>query len=344
MNYRALSVASRWLAEAGARSGVTGHYWGFKYRQGRITDIPCVVFVVPHKVDSALLPAEWRVPSDLEGVPTDVIEAEYSASAMTARRRPCEAGWSLGHVRVTAGTFGLPVRRGNDPRWLILSNNHVIANSNDATQGDAIVQPGTADGGRDPGDRFATLLEHVTINFPSGGGGKKRRGLARAWWAGVRALGNGGARLVGCPYRVHVSPSAVEQPQENLVDAAIALPIGQDVIDPVVFGQGPVAGVRDLQLGDSVVKVGRTTETTRGMVVGVAGSVQVSYGTGRTARFVDQVLIASPDGSDFSQGGDSGSAILTLDRHVGGLLFAGGGGQTIANKFSHVMALLGVRP
>jgi hypothetical protein len=104
-----------------------------------------------------------------------------------------------------------------------------------------------------------------------------------------------------------------------------------------------VLGVRDLILGDAVQKVGRTTERTYGTVEGTDGIVRVSYGDAGIAEFEDQVIIRGEDG-EFSAGGDSGSAILTLDGYVGGLLFAGGGGQTIANKFSHVQAFLGVRP
>src|SRR3546814_11925718 len=47
----------------------------------------------------------------------------------------------------------------------MLSNNHVLANSNDSAVGDAILQPGTADGGADPADRIAPLARFVEISF-----------------------------------------------------------------------------------------------------------------------------------------------------------------------------------
>jgi hypothetical protein len=40
---------------------------------------------------------------------------------------------------------------------------------------------------------------------------------------------------------------------------------------------------------------------------------------------------------------NSGSAIITEDNLLGGLLFAGGSGVTIANKISNVVSLLGIR-
>ena len=46
---------------------------------------------------------------------------------------------------------------------LLLSNNHVLANSNNAKTGDPIVQPGPTDGGRDPYDTVGTLRRFVPI-------------------------------------------------------------------------------------------------------------------------------------------------------------------------------------
>jgi hypothetical protein len=57
------------------------------------------------------------------------------------RIRPLLIGSSVGHVRVTAGTIGAFVQRGG--KTFILSNNHVLADENRGTNGDAVVQPGT---------------------------------------------------------------------------------------------------------------------------------------------------------------------------------------------------------
>ena len=45
----------------------------------------------------------------------------------------------------------------------ILSNNHVLANENRCKKGDAILQPGTIDGGKDPADRVAVLSDYVRL-------------------------------------------------------------------------------------------------------------------------------------------------------------------------------------
>ena len=92
----------------------------------------------------------------------------------------------------------------------------------------------------------------------------------------------------------------------------------------------------DQKIGDLVHKSGRTTGYMKGRVVGIGATTHVSYDQG-TARYVDQ-LIFRGDGGDMSLPGDSGSLILTQsDNRPYALLFAGGGGTTIANPIEFVM-------
>lgn len=77
--------------------------------------------------------------------------------------RPAFPGSSIGHPLVTAGTFGCLVTNGKS--LFILSNNHVLANSNHALIGDDIIQPGTADGGTVANNLIAKLSGFVPIVF-----------------------------------------------------------------------------------------------------------------------------------------------------------------------------------
>jgi hypothetical protein len=331
----ALAAAKAWML---THPEVTEVYWGHK--NGDPKQGESIVFAVREKKPIELLSVHEVIPRTIERVQTDVVEQDMpkALNVNTGRRRPCPGGFSMGHVAITAGTFGCPVKRGVSEDWLALTNNHVAANSNDARLGDAVVQPGKADGGTDPSDRWGTLLEFVTISFEGQTPGKKNSAVAQAWWASIKGIGNFGAWVARCPYRVHVRTMAIPQPSPNLVDAAVVKPLSQDFVLPEVYQIGEVMGIRDLQLGEEVFKNGRTTGRTTGRVLGTNGMIRVSYGGSRVAVFDDQII------SDIgSAGGDSGSAILTADRFVGGLLFAGGGGQTICNKISHVVALLGVR-
>jgi len=83
------------------------------------------------------------------------------------RRRPLVIGCSIGHQDVTAGTLGCYAVTRSGKKKVILSNNHVLANENDAKAGDAILQPGKFDGGRKPANVVATLLKFVKLKVTS---------------------------------------------------------------------------------------------------------------------------------------------------------------------------------
>lgn len=77
--------------------------------------------------------------------------------------RPLRIGVSIGHFKITAGTLGCFVTRRSDGALLVLSNNHVLANENDAKIGDAILQRGAFDGGTRPKDVVGKLARFVKL-------------------------------------------------------------------------------------------------------------------------------------------------------------------------------------
>lgn len=224
------------------------------------------------------------------------------------RMRPAPGGISVGHFRITAGTLGCLARGRTAPRinrLMILSNNHVLANSNAAAIGDCVAQPGPIDGGRCPADQVAVLERFVPINFA------------------------GGANVVDCA-TAWAWPDRVRRE---------LMYISGGVTRFFRVGATPVAAARGMLVGKS----GRTTQLTRGTITAVGVAINVNYG-GRIARFVDQIAIRAANG-DFSRGGDSGSLIWTWDtrRAPVGLLFAGGGGTTFANRITRVLAALDIQ-
>lgn len=87
-----------------------------------------------------------------------------SCSTTTERcDRPVPIGVSTGHPAITAGTIGARVTDGTDV--YALSNNHVYADENAASIGDAVIQPGTFDGGLSPADDIGTLFDFKPIVF-----------------------------------------------------------------------------------------------------------------------------------------------------------------------------------
>ncbi|WP_116451052.1 hypothetical protein [Blastococcus litoris] len=105
--------------------------------------------------DRALLPDLGRVAeAQLDVRVIGPVRSLTSPADLQRRLRPLRPGLSVAHRSVTAGTLGGFVRT---PAGLaVLSNNHVLAASNAAALGDAVLQPGPADGGT-PQDRVAAL-------------------------------------------------------------------------------------------------------------------------------------------------------------------------------------------
>ena len=321
---------------------------GYRYRNGKRTDEICIVVGVKKKLPPDQVPPGQMIMDTVNGIATDVVEygeikAHQTTESLTERQRPCPPGYSISHPEVTAGTLGAWVRRGSGEEHYILSNNHVAANSNDTSLGVSIWQPGRADGGSNV-DQFARLTEYVRIRFDDEENGDGKKSSASLAWRAWKWPANLVADVLGCPYRLVVArPNQLDQPYPNLIDAAIAQVILESNVDFDIPEIGEIQGIADLQLGDRVQKTGRTTEHTTGMVEVVGAESVVNYGPGKgDATFGDQIIIRA-DSGDFSAGGDSGSAIVTEDNVLGGLLFAGGSGVTIANKISNVVSLLGVR-
>jgi hypothetical protein len=112
----------------------------------------------------------------------------------------------------------------------MLSNNHVLANSNAGPVGANILQPGHFDGRQNPADRIAILEQFVLINFA---GGANFVDCATGWcWSA----------LVRYPFLMYQSGTA-----------------------PVFFRVSsiPVA----CRVGMNVGKTGRTTQLTHRMIM-----------------------------------------------------------------------------
>ena len=248
----------------------------------QLEDLPTDVLAVGDLVaQRAITPGAGHVTSDLESALLERYRDELVAAppvlpaappeagplALTQRLRPCPAGFSIGNVAITAGTLAgvvydfLPGASAHPPtpgvgipaRFYVLSNNHVLAASNAASIGSAIVQPATFDGGIDPQDRIATLSRFVPIQF---------------------------------------DPPVPRDQHHNLVDAAIAECSFGNASREIYFNGAPRAWVRKggLRAGDLVRKTGRTTNCTTGRVIVTNATVDVNYGGGRVARFQNQVV------------------------------------------------------
>lgn len=233
---------------------------------------------------------------------------QFDAQPHRFRIRPAPGGVSVGHYKITAGTLGCLAIGRNAPhnvRLGPLSNNHVLANSNDAAFFDSIIQPGRYDGGTHPNDQIAVLNKYVAIRF----GGPYNYVDAAHGWAWPDRVRRELIYPYGGNYRL--------------------FRIGNSPIYP--------------QLGWTVGKTGRTTQLTQGRIVALGWSGWVNYGAPGQAYFVGQFVVQGIS-TTFSAPGDSGSVIWGWWNGLPpiGLLFAGGGGYTIASPMPWVTSLLDI--
>ena len=248
-----------------------------------------------------LFGTDGLIPRSVGNVRTDVVHAgEVKAQSVYVDRiRPLQAGYSIGHPTVTAGTIG-GFYKDTDNEIVILSNNHILAAVNTAKICDVCVQPG-------PIDKQPTPF--------------------RGWIRPVLALDQIGylKDFVKLEISGNVQDSAILKVHEDIVSNAGILSTCPD-------GKAAL-GRAEPQLGMNVLKFGRTTGMTTGTITALNGTQSVSFGAFGTLSF-DDCIYTTP----MSQGGDSGSVLMYengQDRLDIGLLFAGSPSMTLHNPISY---------
>jgi hypothetical protein len=225
------------------------------------------------------------------------------------------------------GTLGSLLQNSAGSQFL-LSCNHVLARSDQATVGEIIVQPGLIDANCAPYDQGGT---ETPIGALSG-------------FVKLDGAGNVDAAIAQVnPGAVNASGSILElgAPQANGTLASAP---------PGVSSTGGKGEAGTLSM--TVAKSGRTTGLTCAAISAVDLDVQVAYYTNcaetdayYTKTYANQIGI---EGNQFSDAGDSGSLVVdTADAEPVGLFFAGGVDQTsgvsegIANPVADVLGELG---
>jgi hypothetical protein len=325
-------IKEAYVANMLHKRNVVGVGLGFKISKGRKTGELSIVISVTRKQPPSALSPQDLVPTALESMKTDVVETGVFRALPVApggpgprdRWRPVvPPGVSIGHYKITAGTFGCLVSRDGQP--YMLSNNHVLANANDCENWDPILQPAPSDGGQLE-DRIARLADYVPVEFESHPSECAVADLA------VTLLNT----IAGALQSRHHLEARKKSLSINRVDAALARPLSPNQVTNEILGIGAPTGVGTASLETTVQKAGRTTGRTEGIITQVDATVRVDY-HGPKAIFTGQ-LIASP----MSQGGDSGSAILDMEKRVVGLLFAGSESATLLNPIDKVLTALDV--
>ena len=300
---------------------------GQKITGGVNTGREAIVIGVIKKLPLSALRRQDVVPSKVRGIETDVIEVGRirllaAANNRADKWRPAPGGVSIGHRDITAGTLGMLVTRGGEQ--YILSNNHILANCNQAELGDPIMQPGPFDITPEmDACEIAKLAQFIPIVLA----GASSCMVARFIISSLNFLAKTFHRRTRFAAFVE---------GKNLVDCALAKPnTNRDVVDDILE-LGKVDGIADPNVGMLVKKSGRSSGLTYGEVIIVDATVKVAMDTFEFAIFCNQFTMGP-----MSQPGDSGSIIVTrADNKALGLLFAGNDTTTIANRFSDVVSAL----
>jgi hypothetical protein len=215
-------------------------------------------------------------------------------------------GGTLGSLVAQAGT------------QYILSNNHVLARSDQASTGEAIIQPGLVDTSTCTPTGTRTVANLTSFyNLETGTGSKIDAAIAK------------------------VVPGNVDPTGNILYLGAAADANGVPVPGPPHAGSGVTA-----TLGMAVAKSGRSTGLTCSTIMAVAIAVngvqyQKGCGTGATftVSYTNQVDIA---GGSFSAEGDSGALIVSQSSaDPVALLYGGSDTDTVGNPVSDVLKFFG---
>lgn len=317
------------------KANVVGVGKGLKRVKGIRTEQPAITVLVKEKVTLSSLKSQDIIPQEIDGIPTDVFEVgelRLLSSVRTEKLRPAQPGVSIGHYKVTAGTFGAVVKDIATGQPLILSNNHVLANVSNgrdgrARIGDPILQPGSYDGGRSDSDVIGTLERFVPLVRDS----KEADCQVANLIAGIMN------EILSLLYPSYTLKFVKYLNAENTVDCAVAKPTSPDLIKTDILEIGRVNGVAECGEKTRVKKSGRTTGLTRGEVVATNAAVNVKLSDSENGVFVDQIVSTS-----ISQGGDSGSLVLDENNAAVGLLFAGSDKATVFNRIQNVLKALKV--
>ena len=295
-----------------------------RVKDGKEVEEEVIRIYVSRKLDPSALDIKDLIPKEIDGIPTDVVEIgemkalNLNPLAHVTRVRPLVAGVSIGNWAITAGTLGW-FFRDSGGREMLGSNAHVFADDplRQSSEEVRIVQPGRYDGGSVPGDVVATYHWHKPL---AGSGCALSNALADLLNSVSSALG----RLTRFELILAEKAKIDFAVAEPSVDYELKLHTAEDWegfvglgfagSDQASFfckaehieaeGWTPIEKtIESVDVGDTIHKIGRTTEYTSGQVLDDSAYGRVNYGDLRFVEFDDVILTTA-----MLEGGDSGDA------------------------------------
>lgn len=306
------TVLKKYSKELEAINKVKQKCIGYKIKNGEIMrDTIAAIFFVRYKPEMKMLRSLniEPLPKEIDGIPTDIVEVPTGfekrilklsprmVSPDDARYRPFSGGVAMINANpfpAGTGTLGLIVQKNGSEAKYAFTNNHVGANE------DVEGLPSTAN------------IDDPWIQPGAHGGGQHPDDTIATLdsWNRMKPAGTG----------------------VNYYDFSLGKILDSESGNAKSYHMlevGNVEGSAELELGDRVLKRGRTTRKTLGEVIAIGVSdsqISVPY-QGIPCNFDNQcVVVGLPTEVPFSLAGDSGSAVVSegSPHKIKGQLFAGG--------------------
>jgi hypothetical protein len=318
---------------------------GAKQKAGALTGQMCIRVYVDRKRSRAEVPADELVPAEIDGIPTDVnvVVGQFRFQDDNSRQRPIRGGIQISNriidfndtmtgTQIARGTLGFIATDKTDRAPVLVSNWHVLY-ANFAIHGDKVYQPAPltlapiafADVPMKPKDDVDKI------------GVLRRYEISEKCDGAIAAIDvSSCCHCCGIHYANDIpglqAPDSVTHvmtpPRETIVDKATAV--------------GTM----------KVYKRGQKTLRSEGTVVDPHYPNFSITEHGSAHQFTGQIAIENSAGNTtpFSDKGDSGSAIISGDNKIVGLLFASAEDhtntpttyRTIANHIDDVLSLLNI--
>jgi hypothetical protein len=117
---------------------------------------------------------------------------------------------------------------------------------------------------------------------------------------------------------------------------AIARVLPTIQVSSEILGIGPIRGIQSApQIGETVQMVGRTSPIVQGQITDLYAAVKIPFGDAFT-EFTNLIVIRAASGP-FSQAGDSGAPVLTMDGRLIGMVYAGSPQATLVIPIRRIL-------
>lgn len=310
---------------------------GMKQTEGKaISPSVCIRVYVDKKVKKEAMRQEDLIPETIEGIPTDVnvLDYDFQFSDDTAKYRPIVGGIQITNgildlndqlaPEMYSGTLGCLGK--HNGKIVALTNWHVVSRSGGKI-GSKVYQA------RPP------ILPAAPDIFPAKPTSDEDK------------IGTIENLLIND--KVDCAIIKITEPCKCLCCECCGLDYSNQIHNLNMNGDNFIHGVEGAHANMKVVKVGKKTGKTEGVIIDTQFPSLTISRDGTNYTFLKQIKIEHKDGAtkQFSHSGDSGSVIINIaNSHIVGLLFSDGTKQvngqphyaTFANHITDVTSALGM--